>query len=402
MTVQDQQRHGVPVHAPGTRAGLVLRAEQCRFLDRWTNPIPRPPWRRARSRTAGLMRLFRVAWLAGCLAGSATLATPHPAAAQPQELTVIVYGGQFEEGWKKAVIEPFERANPGIRVRIATGLTMQTVAMMRAQHSDPRIDVIMMDEVGAAQAHAEGLFEPLTEPTIPNMANLHPQFRVVGAPYTKLTSVAQVIAYDRARIRTAPASFRDLWKPEYRNRSAVPDINTSHGVMLLIMSARLNDGSETSIGPGFDSLRTLRPGIVTFWNQHAQVSQLSTLGDIWITTWTGARAQRLIDSGGNIGWTIPNEGAFLIDSTIGIARGTRQLQAAQRCIDYVPGPDAQAANARHTYIAPVNRTMRLAPDVAAKLPVAEGTLERLTNADWMAVNAVRPQWVDRWNREITR
>jgi ABC-type Fe3+/spermidine/putrescine transport system ATPase subunit len=34
MTVQDQQRHGVPMHAPGTRAALVLRAEHCRFLDR--------------------------------------------------------------------------------------------------------------------------------------------------------------------------------------------------------------------------------------------------------------------------------------------------------------------------------------------------------------------------------
>jgi putative spermidine/putrescine transport system substrate-binding protein len=340
--------------------------------------------------------------MAGCVALSATLAAPHTAAAQTQDLTVIVYGGSFEEGWKKAVIEPFERANPGIRVRIATGLTMQTVAMMRAQRNDPRIDVIMMDEVGAAQAHAEGLFEPLTEATVPNMASLYPQFRVAGDPYTKFMYVSQVIAYDRARIPTAPTSFRDLWKPEYRSRVAIPDINTSHGVMLLIMAARLNGGSETNISPGFDSLKTLRPSIVTFWSQHAQVSQLFTQGDIWITTWTSDRAQGLIDSGGGIAWTIPKEGAFLIDSTIGIARGTRQLDAAQRYINYVLGPDAQAANARHTYLAPVNRTVRLPADVAAKLPVAEGTLDRLTNADWVAVNAVRPQWVDRWNREITR
>ena len=84
-----------------------------------------------------------------CFAGPASAAT---------ELTVIVYGGSFEAGWKKAVIEPFEAANPDIKVRIATGLTMETVAMMRAQKGDPKIDVIMMDEVGAAQANSEGLY----------------------------------------------------------------------------------------------------------------------------------------------------------------------------------------------------------------------------------------------------
>lgn len=338
---------------------------------------------------------------AGVLVASCLALAPADARAQTQDLTVIVYGGSFEEGWKKAVIEPFERQNPGIRVRIATGLTMQTVAMMRAQRNDPRIDVIMMDEVGAAQAHAEGLFEPLTLSTIPNMADLHPQFRVAGDPYTKFMYVAQVIAYDRNRIRTAPTTFRDLWRPEFRNRVAIPDINTSHGVMLLIMAARQNGGGETNIGPGFEALRTLRPGIVTFWNQHAQVSQLFTQGDIWITTWTSDRAQGLIDQGGDIAWTIPQEGAFIIDSTIGIARGTRQLAAAQRYINFVLGPEAQAGNARHTYLAPVNRTVQLPADVARKLPVAPGTLERLTNADWSQVNTDRPQWVDRWNREIT-
>src|SRR5947209_9015376 len=89
----------------------------------------------------------------GLLAGWAGVAQ----AQGQRELTVIVYGGSFEEGWKKAVIAPFEAANPGIKVRIATGLTMETVAMMRAQKGDPKIDVIMMDEVGAAQANAEGL-----------------------------------------------------------------------------------------------------------------------------------------------------------------------------------------------------------------------------------------------------
>ncbi len=345
--------------------------------------------------------LLRRGFLLGLALAGACLGTLPAKAQAPQELTVIVYGGSFEEGWKKAVIEPFERANPGIRVRIATGLTMQTVAMMRAQRDDPRIDVIMMDEVGAAQAQAEGLYEPLSEATVPNMANLYPRFRVAGDVYTKFMYVAQVIAYDRNRIRTAPTSFRDLWKPEYRNRVAIPDINTTHGVLLLLMTAGINGGGVDNIGPGFQQLSALRPSIVTFWNQHAQVSQLFTQGDIWITTWTSDRAQGLIDQGGEIGWTIPQEGAFIIDSTIGIARGTRRLDAARRYVDYVLGPDAQVANARYTYITPVNRTVTLPEDVARKLPAGEATLNRLLNTDWGKVTTALPGWTDRWNREIT-
>ena len=349
------------------------------------------------------MRRFWNAGWAACLAIAGAMLHPGAVRAQaPQELTVIVYGGSFEEGWRRAVIEPFERANPTIRVRIATGLTMQTVAMMRAQRADPRIDVIMMDEVGAAQAHAEGLFEPLTTATIPNMNDLHPQFRIAGDPYTKFMYVSQVIAYDRSRIRTPPTSFRDLWRPEYRNRLALPGIDTSHGVMLLIMAARMDGGGERNIEPGFVSLRQLAPNAVTFWNQHAQVSQMFTQGDIWITTWTSDRAQGLIDSGGNIGWVIPQEGAQIIDSTIGIARGTRRLEAAQRYINYVLGPEAQAANAQHTYLVPVNRTVRLPPEVAARLPAGDETLRRLVTADWGYVNTERPAWTDRWNREIAR
>src|SRR3954453_21851721 len=129
-------------------------------------------------------------------AGVAFVLAAGPALAQT-ELTVIVYGGSFEEGWKKAVIEPFEKANPGIKVKIATGLTMQTVALMRAQKDDVRVDVIMMDEVGAAQANAEGLYHPLEVSKIANIEKLYPQFRTKGDPYTKFMYVAQALVYNK-------------------------------------------------------------------------------------------------------------------------------------------------------------------------------------------------------------
>ena len=54
---------------------------------------------------------------------------------------------------------------------------MQIAAMMRAQKDNVEIDVIMMDEVGSAQAHAEGLWKPLTVDKVPNLKLLYPKLR---------------------------------------------------------------------------------------------------------------------------------------------------------------------------------------------------------------------------------
>jgi len=333
-------------------------------------------------------------------AGLAIVGIPGPVTAQT-ELTVIVYGGSFEQGWKRAVIEPFEKANPDTKVRIATGLTMEAAAMMRAQKDDPKIDVFMMDEVGAAQGAGEGLYQPLDDKSIPNLDKLYPQFRVKGNPYTKFMYVSQVLAYDKNRIKAAPDSYLALWEPEYKQKIAIPDINTSHGIFFLLMAARMNGGGVDNIDPGFTAIKQLKPNVVTFWNQHAQVSQLFTQGDIVMTTWTTDRVEGLIDAGGDARWAIPKESAFLIDSTIGIAKGTKRLAAAQKYLDFVLSVPAQEANAKYTFLTPVNREAKLAPDIAARLPAGEETLRKLLTVDWTTVTRERPKWVDRWNREIT-
>lgn len=332
-------------------------------------------------------------------AGLACLLFTNSAMAQQTELTVIVYGGSFEEGWKKAVIQPFEKANPDIKVKIATGLTQQTIAMMRAQKSDVKIDVIMMDEVGAAQAKGEGLYEPLIPAKVPNIEKLYPQFRVAGDTYTKFMYVGQALTWNKDVIKTKPDSWMAMWDPAYKGKIAVPDIQTSHGSFFLLTAADMTGGNVQNTDSGFELIKKLKPNILTFYTQHAQVAQLFTQGEIVMTSWTSDRAQAAIDGGAPLAWTVPKEGAYIIDSTIGVARGSRNTEAALKYVNFVLSEAAQAANAKFTYLAPVNREVKLEPEIAAKLPVAD--LPRLKPADWDFVTTVRPQWTQRWAREIT-
>lgn len=325
-------------------------------------------------------------------------ATPALAA---ETLTVTVYGGTFEQGWRKAVIEPFEKANPEIKVQIATGLTFENVALMRAQKGDVKVDVLMMDEVASSAAASEGLFQPLTPETVPNMKELFPRFRVAGDPYTKFMYVVQVLAYNTDRIKTAPTSYKDLWSPALKGHVGIGDITNTTGIIFFLIANQMNGGTIQNADPAFKAIAALKPSIVTYTSQHAQISQLMTSEDIWIHPWVSDRAQGLMDSGAPVKWLIPAEGGILIDSTIGIAKGTKHMEAAQKYVDFVLSRQAQLDNARYTNLNPVNQTVQLPPDLAARLPAGQNALERVSVPDWNDVNKVRAGWTDRWSREIT-
>src|SRR5690606_8064761 len=125
----------------GRRRRQHRMAKRRRAADRLTGRVTYPQPQKSRD-----FQMKSITKIAATALLSASVALP--ALAQDKTvLTVIVYGGSFEDGWTKSVIDPFEAANPDIDVQIATGLTMQTVAMMRAQKDNVAIDVVMMDEV---------------------------------------------------------------------------------------------------------------------------------------------------------------------------------------------------------------------------------------------------------------
>ncbi|MEE9609857.1 MAG: extracellular solute-binding protein, partial [Desulfatiglandales bacterium] len=180
--------------------------------------------------------------------------------AQADELVVICYGGTFEQGWRKAVIDRFEKKYPGDKIRIATGLTMQVAAKMRAQKGNVEIDVVMMDQVGATQSEAEGLYEQLTAEKVPNLNNLLPMFKKnqAGHNWTYFFWEGEILAYNTEKVTPAPTSWQAMFDPKYAGHIAFPDINTSHGVWMLNMAARINGGSEQKIDPGFEAIKNVR------------------------------------------------------------------------------------------------------------------------------------------------
>ncbi|MDI6870569.1 MAG: polyamine ABC transporter substrate-binding protein [Bacillota bacterium] len=331
------------------------------------------------------------------------LAVPLAAlAAEKKELVITLPGGSYEVGWKKNVLEPFSKKY-GVTFRIVPGLTMETVAKMRAQKGNPEIDVVTLDTVGALQAEAEGLFEPIDPSRIPNMAKMYPIFRNRSKNFVYYKYSTQVIAYNTEKVKK-PLSYEDLWKPEYKGHVAIPDINTSHGVTFLMMAARMNGGSEKKIEPGIEKIKTLKPNLYTIWTAHDQLAQLFAREEVWIAYWVSDRVPNLMDAKIPVNWVIPKESAYLVDTVQGIPKGCKNKELAEKYIDFVLSAEVQAANARDIYLGPVNMeaVKLLSSEDQKKLPLGEDLVANLIPVDWQYVNTVRPAWTELWNREIAR
>jgi putative spermidine/putrescine transport system substrate-binding protein len=323
--------------------------------------------------------------------------------ASAEDLVVISYGGTFEQGWRKAVINRFEEKYPKDKIHIATGLTMEVAAKMRAQKDNVEIDVVMMDLPGTIQCEAEGLFEPLTEEKVPNLRNLLPLFkkRAKEHPYVHFFWDGETLAYNTEKIKPPPTSWKVLFDPKYSGHIAFPDISTSHGVWMLNMAARIHGGNERNIDPGFEAIKKIRPHIGVFWTQHGQLQQLFAQGEVWLSLWCTNRLAPVKKEGVPVDWTIPEEGVYMVSSIIGIAKGTKHSDLASRYINFVLDAQTQALMTKYTYLAPVVKDAKVDPSMIKErmIPRPE-ELGKLLDLDWDTVNKERPKWTERWRREI--
>lgn len=347
-----------------------------------------------------MTKLTRRAVVAAATAMPAVALTPRIARADV-ELAVTVNGGTFLDGWRKTVIEPFERANPGVRVKVVEGLTYQSVSLLRAQKDNPSVDVFMMDDVAASEVAAEGLVHPLDLSSVPNLKQIFPDFRVPNDQYAKIYYVPEVIAYNTDSVKPPPDSWHDLWDPKYKGRLAIYNLDGAVGMMFFLIVNQMAGGTIENVDPGFAAMRKLKPDVLTYPTQHAQLSQLFTQGDIVIGPWVSDRATTLGQSGAPVAWTIPKEGSVMAEGTLVIAKGTKHPDLALKYVNFAISAGAQADNARTIFIAPVNQEAKLDDKTRRIVPNGPEALKLIRRPDWKNVNLHRSEWISRWNREIT-
>ncbi len=208
---------------------------------------------------------------------------------------------------------------------------------------------------------AGDLIEPIDESLVPNLKDVPEVFRndsnviVDGKRYSvPFTWGSAPMAYDPAVIPTAPESWMDIFKPEYKGKVGMCDdpignqmlaaiLATDAKVPTLLTQDQLNQATEFLIKLKKDHVRQL----AVSWGDLANAMGRS---EIVITFSGGEFMKKFVgDAGKKIELVYPKEGTFAWFDSFCIAKGAPSREAAHKCANQALSVEGQVALTEKNY-----------------------------------------------------
>jgi putative spermidine/putrescine transport system substrate-binding protein len=338
-------------------------------------------------------------------AAAATVAAPGILRAQGLSgtITLMSYAGIFQDNYTKSVVEPFLRANPGVKVVYAPGGTSaQMLGTIRAQKADPQVDVVIFDVTTSGIGNIEGLFARMSPDAVPSLNDLDPQARAAGGAFgPAVTFDHLVLVYDKQNLNPPLSKLGDLWRPDLKGLVALAAPPNIQGLALTAMVAKMEGGDHTkSIDGAIRKLKELTPSVQTF-EPNPDGYTLILNGVVRVATGWNARAQLYSDeTNGRLGVLLPPEGSVFQINTINVTEGSKNKAAALAFANHALSREAQKAFTERMFYAPTNVKAEIAPAALARTASSPENRARMIPVDWTEIAKVRDQWNNRWRREV--
>ena len=338
-------------------------------------------------------RLPRLVAMLGLLAAGAT-----PAQA---DVTILGYQGIVADNYVKAVVEPFTKAT-GIKVNYRPVQTaVQNLGTLRAEKGNASVDLSIMDAIVSRTGNTEGIFEPVDEKDVPNIANLFPEARPNGQFGPGVTFDHLVLIYNTDEVKPPPAAFADMWKPANAGKVIFNGAPSIEAYMLMILIDRQLGADESkTVQPAVDRLAELAPSVMS-WHPTPDPFTLVANGTARIGIGWNARAQAYRDtSRGKLGVVLPAEGSMLQINTINLVKGAPSRAEALKFMNYALSPEAQAAFTNALFYAPTNRLAQPTPEAVRLSAASPEDRARMRPLDWSIFVANQERWLQLWRRQI--
>ena len=340
---------------------------------------------------------FRNRALGNLLAGAALLLAAFGASAQKTQLTVYT---ALETDQIKAYQTAFEKANPTIEivwVRDSTGIV---TAKLLAEKSNPKADVVMGLAATSLAILAE---EDMLVPYAPAGLNrIVPQYRDSKNPpsWVGMDVWGATICFNTAeaakRNIPKPETWKDLTKPVYKDQIVMPH-PASSGTGFFDVSAWLQIWGEKD---GWAYMDGLHQNIAQYMHSGSRPCAAAANGEYVVGISFEYRANREKAQGKPIELVFPKEGLGWDLEAIGIHKGTKNLAAAQKLLDWAVSDEAMGLYANNFAIVAVPSQNKTLPNVPADYA------SRLAKNDfaWAAKNRDRilAEWSKRYENKAAK
>lgn len=313
--------------------------------------------------------------------------TAAPAVAQ-ESLSVMSFGGAYQEAQRKAVFETYT-ATTGIKIdEQEYGGEIAKIAAM-IESGNTTIDVVDVDAPTLLQGCDEGIFETIDWTQIGDKADWLSGTTSDCGVGTIVYSTS--LAYDAATLENGPTALADLFDsakfPGKRGLWKNPATNLEFA--LLADGVPVDQvyevlGTPEGLDRAFAKLDTIKDSIV-WWEAGAQAPQLLASGEVVMTTAWNGRINNANKEGQDFRIVWDNQ---ILDSNYwAIPKGAKNIEASMAFIKYAVEPEVLAATTKYIPYGPVRASAApfVTPEDAANLPTSPENLTvalTLDNAFW--------------------
>lgn len=345
------------------------------------------------------MSVTRRDLLISTLAIGAMQAFPQLSAAQARRFVANCLTGSWEVAFRDNVVPVFRRDNNNAEVALEAMIGVEQLAKISASRANPPIDVAILDTGPSLAAVAQDFVAPYPVEQSKYYADIFPEAKssMGVAPFFQIIG----IAYNPDRIKTPPTSWDDLWKPEYKGRVGLTNLNNTMGLGFMVDVARKHGGSDSDIEPAFKRLADLKPNIGAVAANPSQAAALFQQGQIDIAPAIFNEIMLLKGRDVPVEFVLPKDRGVGYTSTMHIVKNSPFAELAFKYIEAALSPEVQTKMMQNPYlVVPTNSKVKLSGEVAKLFGSTEQLKEKLTFLDWNAINLKRGEWADRFNREV--
>lgn len=317
-----------------------------------------------------------------------------------ETLTVVSWGGSYEQASRKAILEPFSKET-GIEIRVE--VYNGGLAQVRAQVETGKVywDVVDLEMADAARGCDEGLLEYV------DLSELAPA--PDGTPAVDdffdgtvidcgggLLFYSTIYAYNADSFPgEKPSTIDDFFDldrfPGRRGMRRAPQVNLEFALLADGVPAEdVYDtlGTPAGMSRAFRKLDTIKDDIV-WWEAGAQPPQMLADREVVMSTAYNGRifnAQVVEKQPFVVVW----DGQVLDSGTMGIVAGTPNLAAARQFVRYATRSEVQAAVGRYISYSParhsgtklVSTHLATGVDMEPHMPTSPQNMRRVLYNDW--------------------
>ncbi len=319
--------------------------------------------------------------LAGCGGGGDKKAAPAATAAGGKKL--IIYTS-MKESLIGGIVEGFKKKNPGIAVDYQSAGAGKLMAKIAAERQSGKIlaDIIWTSEVPDFYSmQKEGILEQYKTPLFKEILN---PFDDYDGYFTAARLGTLGIAINTDKIKTPPAQWSDLFKPEFKGAFGVADPALSGTAY---MSVALLEKQF-----GWTFFEKLRANGARIGKGSGQVIDDTASGELGASLAVDYITYDKIKKGAHIALYYPPE-LLVAPSPVAIFKGGQNIDAAKKFVDYLLSKEAQ------TLIA-AEGTLSVRADVPSpeklKLPPAADALKRSIKIDYVKMMASKKDTIKKF------